>query len=270
MNNETPTETAEPKSDLLTNYFLGVINIGLFFTLSCLLDQSIGGLYFGALWLVVYTGYVFGSAILFVVEDNFPSVKSIRTYYLNRYIILLFETSLILFAILLIPWLINVISHIHDDINWGSLLGSAITLFPALYVLSSLISIVTVAFSILLFGMRHYCDSDYNPIARSESSKQTNSSPIMRNRNAFWQFVIEVWRQFAIFTLWITFPLLFIVGIFLEDLIKQGELDFGVVVIIPLIIGSVIIQIAYIVFNVVMRRIYSLAWRGIQKRSFLQ
>ena len=260
MSNETITETAEPKSDLLTNYFLGVVNIGLFFTLLCLLNQSIGGLCFGAVWFVVYTGYVFGSAILFVVEDNFSSVKSIRAYYLNRYIILLFETGLILFAILLVPWLINVISHIHDNINWRSALGSAVTLFPALYVLSSLISIVTVAFSILSFGMRHYCDPDYNPIARSESSKQTNSSPIIRSRNAFWQFVIDVWRQFAIFTLWITFPLLLLVGIFLEDLIKRGDLDFGVVVIIPLIIGSVIIQFAYIVFNVVMRRLY--AWLG--------
>ena len=269
MSAETSTETAEPKSDLLTNYFLGVVNIGLFFTLLCLLNQSIGGLCFGALWFVVYTVYVFGSVILFVVEDNFPSVKSIRTYYLNRYIILLFETSLILFAILLVLGLVGV-SQINEGINWKEVLWNIIDSFFALYVLSSLISIVTVAFSILLFGMRHYCDSDYNPIARSESSKQTNSSPIMRNRNAFWQIVIEVWRQFAIFTLWITFPLLFIVGIFLEDLIKQGELDFGVVVIIPVIIGSVIIQIAYIVFNVVMRRIYSLAWRGIQKRSFLQ
>ena len=259
MSNETITETAEPKSDLLTNYFLGVVNIGLFFTLLCLLDQSIGGLYFGALWLVVYTGYVFGSAILFVVEDSFPSVKSIRTYYLNRYIILLFETSLVLFAILLVLGLVGV-SQINEGINWKEVLWNIDVTFFALYVLSSLISIVTVAFSILLFGMRHYCDPDYNPIARSESSKQTNSSPIIRNRNAFWQIVIEVWRQFAIFTLWITFPLLFIVGNFLEDLIKQGELDFGVVVIIPLILGSVIIQIAYIVFNVVMRRIY--AWIG--------
>ena len=267
MSNETITETAEQKNDLLTNYFLGVINIGLFFTLSCLLDQSIGGLYFGALWLVVYTGYVFGSAILFVVEDNFPSVKSIRTYYLNRYIILLFETGLILLTILLVPCLINVISHIHDDINWGSLLGNAIILFPALYVLSSLISIVVVVFSMLLFGMRHYCDLDYNPIVHPEPSKQTNSSPIRRNRNAFWQIVIEVWRQFAIFTLWITFPLLFIVGIFLEDLIKQGDLDFGVVVIIPLIIGFVIIQIAYIVFNVVMRRIYACIGNRIAARE---
>ena len=270
MNNETPTETAEPKSDLLTNYFLGVVNIVLFFSLSCLFNHPMGGLYLGALWFVVYTVYVFGSVILFVVEDSFPSVKSIRLYYLNRYIILLFETGLILLAILLIPWLINIIFRIHDDINWGSLLGNAIILFPALYVLSSLISIVVVVFSMLLFGLRHYCDPDYNLIAHSESSKQTNSSPIKRNRNAFLQMIIEVWRQFAIFTLWITFPLLFIVGIFLEDLIKQGELDFGVVVIIPVIIGSVIIQIAYIVFNVVMRRIYSLAWRGIQKRSFLQ
>lgn len=256
MSNETITETAEQKNDLLTNYFLGVINIGLFFTLSCLLDQSIGGLYFGALWLVVYTGYVFGSAILFVVEDNFPSVKSIRLYYLNRYIILLFETSLILFAILLVLGLVGV-SQINEGINWKEVLWNIIDSFIALYVLSSLISIVTVAFSILLFGMRHYCDSDYNPIARSESSKQTNSSPIMRNRNAFWQIVIEVWRQFAIFTLWITFPLLFIVGIFLEDLIKQGELDFGLVVIAPLIIGLIIIQFVYIIFNLVMRRLYA-------------
>lgn len=257
MSNETITETAEQKNDLLTNYFLGVINIGLFFTLSCLLDQSIGGLCFGALWFVVYTGYVFGSVILFVVEDNFPRVKSIRTYYLNRYIILLFETSLILFAILLIPWLINIISHIHDDINCGSLLGSAIILFPALYVLSSLISIVAVVFSMLLFGLRHYCDPDYNPIAHPEFSKQSNNSPIKRNRNAFQQIVIEIWRQFAIFTLWITFPLLLIVGLFIEDLLSIGELDFSAVLIVPLVVGSVIIQFVYIVFNVVMRRLYA-------------
>ena len=197
--------------------------------------------------------------ILFVVEDNFPSVKSIRTYYLNRYIILLFETSLILFAILLVLGLVGV-SQINEGINWKEVLWNIIDSFFALYVLSSLISIVTVVFSMLLFGLRHYCDPDYNPIAHPEFSKQSNNSPIKRNRNAFQQIVIEIWRQFAIFTLWITFPLLFIVGIFLEDLIKQGELDFGVVVIIPVIIGSVIIQIAYIVFNVVMRRIY--AWIG--------
>lgn len=266
MSNDTPTETAEPKSDLLNNYFLGVVNIGLFFTLLCLLNQSIGGLCFGALWFVVYTVYVFGSVILFVVEDNFPSVKSIRTYYLNRYIILLFETSLILFAILLVLGLVGV-SQINEGINWKEVLWNIIDSFFALYVLSSLISIVTVAFSILLFGMRHYCDSDYNPIARSESSKQTNSSPIMRNRNAFWQFVIEVWRQFAIFTLWITFPVLFLVVIFIEDLIKIGTLDFSVVVIAPLIIGLIIIQFVYIIFNVVMRRLYALIGKLIAARE---
>lgn len=259
MSNDTPTETAEPKSDLLTNYFLGVVNIGLFFTLLYLLNQSIDGLCFGALWFVAYTGYVFGSAILFVVEDNFSSVKSIRAYYLNRYIILLFETGLILFAILLVLGLVGV-SQINEGINWKGVPWNIIDFFFALYVLSSLISIVAVAFSILSFGIRHYCDPDYNPIARSESSKQTNSSPIIRSRNAFWQFVIDVWRQFAIFTLWITFPLLLLVENFLEDLIKLGDLDFGVLVMIPLIIGSVKIQIAYIVFNVVMRRLY--AWIG--------
>lgn len=253
MNNETPTETAEQKSDLLTNYFLGVINIGLFFTLSCLLDQSIGGLYFGALWFVVYTGYVFGSAILFVVEDNFPSVKSIRTYYLNRYIILLFETGLILFAILLVLGLVGV-SQINEGINWKEVLDNIITFFPVFYVLSSLIAIIAVVVSALLSLCRHCCDPDYNPIARSGSSKQ---SLITRVKNAIPPILIEAWRQIAIFTLWITFPVLFLVVIFIEDLIKIGTLDFSVVVIAPLIIGLIIIQFVYIIFNLVMRRLYA-------------
>ena len=263
MNNETPTESAEPKSDLLTNYFLGVVNIVLFFSLSCLFNHPMGGLYFGALWFVVYTVYVFGSVILFVVEDNFPSVKSIRTYYLNRYIILLFETSLILFAILLVLGLVGV-SQINEGINWKEVLWNIIDSFIALYVLSSLISIVTVAFSILLFGMRHYCDSDYNPIARSVSSKQ---SLITRVTNAIPPILIEAWRQIAIFTLWVTFPVLFLVVIFFEDLIKTGTLDFGVVIIVPLIIGLIIIQFVYIIFNLVMRRIYALIGNLIAARE---
>ena len=263
MNNETPTETAEPKSDLLTNYFLGVVNIGLFFTLLCLLNQSIGGLCFGALWFVVYTGYVFGSAILFVVEDNFPSVKSIRTYYLNRYIILLFETSLILFAILLVLGLVGV-SQINEGISGKEVLDNIITFFPVFYVLSSLIAIIAVVVSAVLSFCRHCCDPDYNPIARSVSSKQ---SLITRVTNAIPPILIEAWRQIAIFTLWITFPVLFLVVIFIEDLIKIGTLDFSVVVIAPLIIGLIIIQFVYIIFNLVMRRIYALIGNLIAARE---
>ena len=257
MNNETPTETAEPKSDLLTNYFLGVVNIGLFFTLLCLLNQSIGGLCFGTLWFVVYTVYVFGSVILFVVEDNFPSVKSIRTYYLNRYIILLFETSLILFAILLVLGLVGV-SQINEGISWKEVLDNIITFFPVFYVLSSLIAIIAVVVSAGLSFCRHCCDPDYNPITRSGSSKQ---SLITRVKNALPSIIIEAWRQIAIFTLWVTFPVLFFVVIFFEDLIKTGTLDFGVVIIVPLIIGLIIIQFVYIIFNLVMRRIYARIWK---------
>ena len=254
MNNEPPTGTAETKNDLLTNYFLGVVNIVLFFSLSCLFNHPMGGLYFGALWFVVYTVYVFGSVILFVVEDNFPSVKSIRTYYLNRYIILLFETSLILFAILLVLGLVGV-SQINEGISWKEVLDNIITFFPVFYVLSSLIAIIAVVVSAVLSFCRHCCDPDYNPITRSGSSKR---SLITRVKNAILPILIEAWRQIAIFTLWITFPVLFLVVIFIEDLIKIGTLDFSVVVIAPLIIGLIIIQFVYIIFNLVMRRIYAL------------
>ncbi|MBR5162362.1 MAG: hypothetical protein IKW80_12090, partial [Thermoguttaceae bacterium] len=146
MNNETPTETAETKNDLLTNYFLGVVNIALFFALSCLFNQPIGGLYLGALWLVVYTGYFVGSAILFVIEESFPSVRSVRAYYLNRYIVLLFETGLILLAILLVLSLAGV-SQINEGISWKEVLDNIITFFPVFYVLASLIAIIAVVVS---------------------------------------------------------------------------------------------------------------------------
>ncbi|MBR6437371.1 MAG: hypothetical protein IKS45_12775 [Thermoguttaceae bacterium] len=257
MNNETPTETAETKNDLLTNYFLGVVNIALFFALSCLFNQPIGGLYLGALWLVVYTGYFVGSAILFVIEDSFPSVRSVRAYYLNRYIVLLFETGLILLAILLVLSLAGV-SQINEGISWKEVLDNIITFFPVFYVLASLIAIIAVVVSAGLSFCRHCCDPDYNPITRSSSSKQ---SLITRVTNAFPSIVIEAWRQIAIFTLWVTFPVLFLVIIFFEDLIKTGTLDFGVVIIVPLIIGLIIIQFVYIIFNLVMRRIYARIWK---------
>ena len=263
MNNETPTKTAEPKSDLLTNYFLGVVNIVLFFLLSCLFNHPMGGLYLGALWLVVYTGYYFGSVVLFVIEDNFPSVRNVRAYYLNRYIVLLFETGLILFAILLVLNLAGV-SQINEGISGKEVLDNIITFFPVFYVLSSLIAIIAVVVSALLSLCRHCCDPDYNPIARSVSSKQ---SLITRVTNAIPPILIEAWRQIAIFTLWITFPVLFLVVIFIEDLIKIGTLDFSVVVIAPLIIGLIIIQFVYIIFNLVMRRIYALIGKLIAARE---
>ena len=253
MTNDNVTESVEPNKDLLTNYFLGVVNIALFFALSCLFNHPMGCLYLGALWLFVYTGYFCGSAVLFVFEDAFPCVRSVRAYYLNRYIVLLFETGLILLAILLVLSLVGV-SQINEGISWKEVLDNIITFFPVFYVLASLIAIIAVVVSAVLSLCRHCCDPDYNPIARSVSSKQ---SLITRVTNAIPPILIEAWRQIAIFTLWVTFPVLFLVVIFFEDLIKTGTLDFGVVIIVPLIIGLIIIQFVYIIFNLVMRRIYA-------------
>ena len=146
MSAEPPTGTAETKNDLLTNYFLGVVNIALFFALSCLFNHPMGCLYLGALWLFVYTGYFCGSAVLFVFEDAFPCVRSVRAYYLNRYTVLLFETGLILLAILFVLGLAGA-SQINEGISWKEVLDNIITFFPVFYVLSSLIAIIAVVVS---------------------------------------------------------------------------------------------------------------------------
>jgi hypothetical protein len=82
-------------------------------------------------------------------------------------------------------------------------------------------------------------------------------------------FIAEIWRQVAYFMFCITIPLT-VIGLYLLHTQPWSNICFCTIESLPILYYILILQIAYIVFNLVMRRIYSLAWRGIQKRSFLQ
>lgn len=281
MSNDTPTETAESEISFQFNFLIGIVNIALFFMLLDLFfhqyKNPINSLipnylsdykWISVIWILFYSVYTLFVLIMDVIETEADGIKRLRTSFINNFSAILFVTC----ALIYLVWLFSIIYYgiTHSDFNISlDYTMSFVTNLPYILFLSSVISFMAIIISMTLSGLRYCFNPDYVPLSLFNFSNRADSTSSNRFLNALWQSHIEIWRQIAIFMLW--FPLLFFIIWWLFLPLK------GILLFVPIaltilynVFNVMLIQFAYIVFNVVMRRIYSLIWRGIQKRSPLQ
>ena len=287
MSAEPPTKSAEPEISFQLNFLIGIVNIALFFMLlniffqysnlyNSLIPESLSVykwqnvIWISLIWIFIYSIYTFCVLIMDVVETEADGIKRLRTSFINNFSAMLFVTC----ALIYLVWLFSIIYYgvTHSDFNISlDYTKLFVTNLPYILFLSSVISFIAIIISMTLSGLGYCFNPDYVPLSLFDFSNRAGSTSNNRFLSALWQSHIEIWRQIAIYMLWIMFPLLFFI-IWWLFLPFKGILIFAPIALTILynVFNVILIQVAYIVFNVVMRRIYSLAWRGIQKRSFLQ
>ena len=286
MSAEPPTKSAEPEISFQLNFLIGIVNIALFFMLlniffqysnlyNSLIPESLSVykwqnvIWISLIWIFIYSIYTFCVLIMDVIETEADEIKRLRTSFINNFSAMLFVTC----ALIYIAWLFSIIYYgvTHSDFNISlDYTMLFVTNLPYVLFLSSVISFIAIIISMTLSGLRYCFNPDYVPLSLFDFSNRADSTSDNRFLNALWLSHIEIWRQIAIFMLWIMFPLLFLT---IRGLCLPLVAVIRIAPIIPaisMVFNALLIQIAYIVFNVVMRRLYSLVWRGIQKRLSLQ
>lgn len=254
MSNETITETAKPNALLTRNFITGVVNLTLFFPLLYLFiryNNSFFGLPFDKLsihkmifhygiWIFFYVIYTLAVSSF---EKNSDRTKAFYITFVNRFSKLLMVISILLFAC----WI-----YFRKSVLSYFIITYSLTL-----VFSSMISVILVSISMLF---TEFCHSffDYDLPVPSDYSNEPDYFQRNRFLGAIWRFVVDIWRQLVIFMVLLATPLTFFVII---SLLAAGK-AFLVVswVFAVVLVYFVLIQFTYIVFNVVMRRIY--AWIG--------
>ena len=269
MSNETPTKSAEPEISFQLNFLIGIVNIALFFMLLDLFfhqyKNPINSLipnylsdykWLSVIWISFYSVYTFFVLIMDVIETEADEIKRLRTSFINNFSAMLFVTC----ALIYIVWLFSIIYYgvTHSDFNISlDYTMLFVTNLPYVLFLSSVISFIAIIISMTLSGLRYCFNPDYVPLSLFDFSNRADSTSNNRFLNALWQSHVEIWRQIAIVTLWIMFPLLFltICGLCLPlvAIIRIAP----IIPAISMVFNALLIQIAYIVFNVVMRRIYA-------------
>ena len=272
MSNDTPTETAESEISFQLNFLIGIVNIALFFMLLDLFfhqyKNPINSLipnylsdykWLSVIWILFYSIYTFCVLIMSVIETEADGIKRLRTSFINNFSAMLFATCALIYS----AWIFSAIyfSVTHSDFNISlGYIVNFITTLPYILFLSSVISFIAIIISMTLSGLRYCFNPEYVPLSLFDFSNRADSTSNNRFLSALWQSHVEIWRQIAIFTLWIMFPLLFltICGLCLPlvAIIRIAP----IIPAISMVFNALLIQIAYIVFNVVMRRIY--AWIG--------
>ena len=254
MSNETITETAEPNALLTRNFITGVVNLTLFFPLLYLFiryNNSFFGLPFDKLsihkmifhygiWIFFYVIYTLAVSSF---EKNSDRTKAFYITFVNRFSKLLMVISILLFAC----WI-----YFRK-----SVLSYFIITYSLSLVFSSMISVILVSISMLF---TEFCHSffDYDLPVPSDYSNEPDYFQRNRFLGANWRFVVDIWRQLVIFMVLLATPLTFFVII---SLLAAGKAFLVVSWIFAVVlVYFVLIQFTYIVFNVVMRRIY--AWIG--------
>ena len=267
-----PTESAEPEISFQLNFLIGIVNIALFFMLLDLFfhqyKNPINSLipnylsdykWLSVIWILFYSIYTFCVLIMSVIETEADGIKRLRTSFINNFSAMLFATCALIYS----AWIFSAIyfSVTHSDFNISlGYIVNFITTLPYILFLSSVISFIAIIISMTLSGLRYCFNPEYVPLSLFDFSNRADSTSNNRFLSALWQSHVEIWRQIAIFTLWIMFPLLFltICGLCLPlvAIIRIAP----IIPAISMVFNALLIQIAYIVFNVVMRRIY--AWIG--------
>lgn len=249
-----PTESAEPNTLLTRNFITGVVNLTLFFPLLYLFiryNNSFFGLPFDKLsihkmifhygiWIFFYVIYTLAVSSF---EKNSDRTKAFYITFVNRFSKLLMVISILLFAC----WI-----YFRKSVLSYFIITYSLTL-----VFSSMISVILVSISMLF---TEFCHSffDYDLPVPSDYSNEPDYFQHNRFLGAIWRFVVDIWRQLVIFMVLLATPLTFFVII---SLLAAGKAFLVVSWIFAVVlVYFVLIQFTYIVFNVVMRRIY--AWIG--------
>ena len=269
MSAEPPTKSAEPEISFQLNFLIGIVNIALFFMLLDLFfhqyKNPINSLipnylsdykWLSVIWILFYSVYTFCVLIMDVVETEADGIKRLRTSFINNFSAMLFVTC----ALIYLVWLFSIIYYgvTHSDFNISlDYTKLFVTNLPYILFLSSVISFIAIIISMTLSGLRYCFNPEYVPLSLFDFSNRADSTSNNRFLSALWQSHIEIWRQIAIFMLWIMFPLLFLT---IRGLCLPLVAVIRIAPIIPaisMVFNALLIQIAYIVFNVVMRRIYA-------------
>ncbi len=112
-----------------------------------------------------------------------------------------------------------------------------------------------------------FCHSffDYDLPVPSDYSNEPDYFQHNRFLGAIWRFVVDIWRQLVIFMILLATPLTFFV---ILSLLAAGKAFLVVSWIFAVVlVYFVLIQFTYIVFNVVMRRLYALIGKLIAARE---
>lgn len=267
MSNETITETAEPNALLTRNFITGVVNLTLFFPLLYLFiryNNSFFGLPFDKLsihkmifhygiWIFFYVIYTLAVSSF---EKNSDRTKAFYITFVNRFSKLLMVISILLFAC----WIYFRKSVLPESKN----LSYFIITYSLTLVFSSMISVILVSISMLF---TEFCHSffDYDLPVPSDYSNEPDYFQHNRFLGAIWRFVVDIWRQLVIFMILLATPLTFFV---ILSLLAAGKAFLVVSWIFAVVmIYFVLIQFTYIVFNVVMRRLYALIGKLIAARE---
>ena len=272
MSAETPTETAEPEISFQLNFLIGIVNIALFFMLlslffqyknpyNSLIPERLSDYkWLSVIWIFFYSIYSVCVLIMDVIETEANGIKRLRTSFINNFSAMLFATCALIYS----AWIFSAIyfSVTHSDFNISlGYIVNFITTLPYILFLSSVISFIAIIISMTLSRIRYCCNPDYVPLSLFDFSNRADSTSNNRFLNALWQSHVEIWRQIAIVMLWIMFPLLFFI---IWGLCLPLVVIIRIAPIIPaisMVFNALLIQIAYIVFNVVMRRLYARIWR---------
>ena len=269
MSAEPPTKSAEPEISFQLNFLIGIVNIALFFMLLDLFfhqyKNPINSLipnylsdykWLSVIWILFYSVYTFCVLIMDVVETEADGIKRLRTSFINNFSAMLFVTC----ALIYLVWLFSIIYYgvTHSDFNISlDYTKLFVTNLPYILFLSSVISFIAIIISMTLSWIRFCCNPDYVPLSLFDFSNRADSTSNNRFLNALWQSHVEIWRQIAIVMLWIMFPLLFltICGLCLP-LVAVIRIA-PIIPAISMVLNALLMQIAYIVFNVLMRRLYA-------------
>lgn len=273
MSAEPPTKSAEPEISFQLNFLIGIVNIALFFMLlniffqysnlyNSLNPESLSVykwqnvIWISLIWIFIYSIYTFCVLIMSVIETEANGIKRLRTSFINNFSAMLFITC----ALIYLAWLFSIIYYVvtHSDFNISlGYIVNFITTLPYILFLSSVISFIAIIISMTLSRIRYCCNPDYVPLSLFDFSNCADSTSNNRFLNALWQSHVEIWRQIAIVMLWIMFPLLFLT---IRGLCLPFVAVIRIAPIIPaisMVFNALLIQIAYIVFNVLMRRLYA-------------
>ena len=272
MSNDTSTETAEPKN--AAAYLLGFVNIALFFVLVYLFLRAFDiwayvdtmfitpfGIFQSIfdfcsklfiVWAFFYALYVLGSMFFSVLEKDkdYDWVKVIRTHIANRFPLLLFEIFLIVYAIWIALGVVRFFNRISlDNDSIGSIFIFPI---PAILAFSCMIATLTILTSMFSSWLL-YPQPQTDPSKRFDNSNSAISRFLSSVKLSF---IVEIWRQVAYFMFCITIPLT-VIGLYLLHTQPWSNICFCTIESLPILYYILILQIAYIVFNVVMRRLYA-------------
>ena len=193
-------------------------------------------------------------------DKDYDWVKAIRTRIANRFPLLLFEIFLIVYAIWIALGVIRYFNSISlDNDSIGSIFIFPIPAILAFSCMIATLTILTTMFSSWLL----YPQPQTDPSKRFDNSNSAISRFLSSVKLSF---IAEIWRQVAYFMFCITIPLT-VIGLYLLHTQPWSYICFCTIESLPILYYILILQIAYIVFNLVMRRIYARIgklnrWRG--------